>query len=86
MRKISIMNKKIDGLNVLHLKSIQCHSQIMRIRHRLMEPLTNEDGLGIVEIALIIIIIIGLAFMFKEKVEVLLEELFGAMEYSEFME
>ena len=38
------------------------------MKERMMEELRKEDGLGTVEIAIIIIVLIGLALMFRTKI------------------
>lgn len=86
MRRIGNLYSINKVSKTVQEKGIQGHLQLNKLKDALLKPLSNEDGLGIVEIALIIIIIIGLAFMFKEEVEAMLEGLFDAMEYSEFVE
>lgn len=59
--------------------------RVKKIKDRALEPFVNEDGVGLVEIALIIIVIIGLAYVFKEQVNTLLENIFSNMDYSNLM-
>lgn len=37
----------------------------------------DEDGMGVVEIALIIIVLVGLAFLFKEQITKLVKDILG---------
>ncbi len=41
------------------------------------EKLKEEEGAGVIEVAVIILILIGLALIFKEKVTELLDSIFG---------
>ena len=45
----------------------------------------KEEGVGIVEIALIIVVLIGLALLFKEKITALLTQIFDSVNTSELM-
>jgi len=41
--------------------------------------LKEEEGMGVIEVVLIIIVLIGLAVTFKDKIEALANTLFGKM-------
>ena len=55
---------------------------MMEIKTTLRNQLADERGVGMVEIALIIIIIIGLAIIFRDQVNNLLEGIFDSIDYS----
>lgn len=41
-----------------------------------LEPLRNEDGIGTVEMILILVVLIGLVLIFKEKLSSLVGDIF----------
>lgn len=45
------------------------------MKERIIEALKTEDGLGTIEIAIIIIILIGLALLFREEITEVLEDM-----------
>ncbi|NDL66695.1 Flp1 family type IVb pilin [Anaerotalea alkaliphila] len=51
---------------------------------RLIKCLRNEEGMGVIEIALIIVVLIGLAFLFKEHINQLLASILGQMRVDQF--
>ena len=51
--------------------------EMMKIR--MAEALQDEKGMGTIEIAIIIIVLIGLALLFRTKIEAFLESIFGEM-------
>ena len=42
----------------------------------LKEFMTNETGVGVIELVLILVILIGLAIVFKKQINTLLENIF----------
>ena len=46
-------------------------------KERIMDGLRREEGLGTVEIAVIIIVLIGLALLFRTKIEAVLNTVFN---------
>lgn len=40
----------------------------------------NEDGLGVIEVVLILVVIIGLVIIFKKQITTLLESIFKEIE------
>lgn len=50
------------------------------LKERMMETLLDEQGLGTIEIAVIIIVLIGLALLFKGRITTLLNSLFDTMD------
>lgn len=41
--------------------------------------LREEDGMGTVEIILIIVVLVGLVLIFKDKIESIVDDLFGKL-------
>ena len=46
---------------------------------KLLEYLQNEDGMGTVEVILIIVVLIGLVIIFKSQITALVQSIFGAI-------
>ncbi len=46
---------------------------------KLREYLQNEDGMGTVEVILIIVVLIGLVIIFKSQITALVQSIFGAI-------
>ena len=46
---------------------------------KLLEYLQNEDGMGTVEVILIIVVLIGLVVIFKSQITALVQSIFGAI-------
>ena len=58
-------------------KKIIAMKNYLRMRNEgLKEFLREEDGVGVVEVILILVIIIGLVLIFKEQLNTLVESLF----------
>ncbi len=57
----------------LHKQLMQGEMMIKKGLGRLKE---DEEGMGMVEIALIIVVLIGLAFIFQDQIEALLTSIF----------
>lgn len=67
-------------MNVGSQKWYDANAKLWCGKERLMQEITNHlgnnRGLGIVEIALIIVVIVALAFMFKKQITGLLNDIF----------
>ena len=58
-------------------KKIIAMKNYLRMRNEgLKEFLREEDGVGVVEVILILVVIIGLVLIFKEQLNTLVESLF----------
>lgn len=64
------MNKVMKGLRQRLIQG-----EIM-VRNGLYQLKEEESGMGMVEIALIIVVLIGLAFIFQDQIESLLTSIF----------
>ena len=64
-----------------NVSMVRLYWKMKLLKERMLVPLQNEEGVGLVEIALIILVIIGLAMIFKEKVTDLLDEIFQNATY-----
>ena len=66
------------------VKSINMQSRFLVWKfHKIQEAreiLANNKGLGIVEIALIIVVIVALAFLFKEKITAVLNDILSKVD------
>ena len=61
--------KKMRNINLWAIKA--------RIRWmKMVDCLKNEDGIGTVEMILILVVLIGLVLIFKEKLTSLVEDIF----------
>ncbi len=50
------------------------------MREELRAFCTEEDGIGVIEIVLIMVVLIGLVIIFKKQITTLLEEIFKEIE------
>lgn len=50
---------------------------IFRVKSGVKEFLKNEDGAGVIELVLIIVVLIGFVFLFKDKIGSLLNTVFS---------
>lgn len=48
----------------------------MTMKHELQGFLREEDGVGVIELVLILVVLIGLVIIFKEQINKLLENIF----------
>ncbi len=48
----------------------------MKIRKAVREFLVEEDGVGVIEIVLILVVLIGLVIIFKKQINTLLDNIF----------
>lgn len=48
----------------------------MEIRQELKEFFYEEDGVGVIELVLVLVVLIGLVIVFKEQINKLLENIF----------
>lgn len=48
----------------------------MKMRQELQGFLREEDGVGVIELVLILVVLIGLVIIFKEQINKLLENIF----------
>lgn len=54
---------------------LYCKGKIMM--ERALEALRREEGMGTIEIAIIIIVLVGLALLFRKQIEASLQTLLG---------
>lgn len=48
----------------------------MKLRNEMKEFLMQEDGIGVIEVVLILVVLIGLVIIFKEQINKLLNAVF----------
>lgn len=48
----------------------------MKLRKEVKSFLVEEDGVGVIEIVLILVVLIGLVILFKKQITVLLDNIF----------
>ncbi len=48
----------------------------MNMKQELKEFIRQEDGVGVIEVVLILVVLIGLVIIFKEQITALLENIF----------
>lgn len=53
---------------------------MMWMKNKLIEGIRDESGMGVIEIAIIIIVLIAIALLFREKIWDLVQELTGQMD------
>ena len=63
-------------MNVLNLKILNGAIIMSRLRQSLRSYLKDEDGAGVIELVLILVVLIGLVLVFKDKIGVLLNNIF----------
>jgi len=51
----------------------------MWLRNNMIKAIKDEDGMGVIEIAIIILVLIAIGFLFKEKIMQLVNELLDKM-------
>ncbi len=52
----------------------------MNLRKEWMAFWKNEDGLGVIEVVLILVVVIGLVIIFKKQITTLLQSIFKEIE------
>ena len=50
--------------------------KIWRLKNRVREILTEKKGVGVVEVILILVVLIGLVFIFKSQLTSLVQDIF----------
>lgn len=48
----------------------------MKLKDEIIEFLLQEDGIGVIEVVLILVVLIGLVIIFKEQINKLLNSVF----------
>lgn len=48
----------------------------MKLKNEIIEFLLQEDGIGVIEVVLILVVLIGLVIIFKEQINKLLNSVF----------
>lgn len=64
---------------VVNVKRINPMNVVKRIKGSLTRFLKEEDGVGVVEVVLILVVLIGLIVIFKSKLTVLLNSIFSTI-------
>ena len=67
------MNKIIIFKNLVYLKSKQF---IEKLKNGFCDYLSDETGAGVIELVLILVVLIGLVIVFKDKIGNLLDGIF----------
>jgi len=67
----------LDGRQVWRQEEFRRKGELaMRLWKEWTEFLKNEDGIGVIEIVLILVVLIGLVLIFKKQITSLLESIF----------
>ena len=64
---------------VVNVKRTTPMNVVKRIKGSLTRFLKEEDGVGVVEVVLILVVLIGLIVIFKSKLTVLLNSIFSTI-------
>jgi Flp pilus assembly pilin Flp len=64
---------------VVNVKRTNSMNVVKRIKGSLTRFLKEEDGVGVVEVVLILVVLIGLIVIFKSKLTVLLNSIFSTI-------
>ncbi len=64
---------------VVNVKQTNPMSIVKRIKGSLPRFIKEEDGVGVVEVVLILVVLIGLIVIFKSKLTVLLNSIFSTI-------
>ncbi|WP_330363610.1 Flp1 family type IVb pilin [Butyrivibrio sp. LC3010] len=70
---------KLNISNKVTLMKAQARFLAGRAREKVEELLKDESGMGTVEVILIIVVLIGLVIIFKEKTDGLVKEIFNTI-------
>ena len=65
--------------SVVNVKQTNPMSIVKRIKGSLTRFIKEEDGVGVVEVVLILVVLIGLIVIFKSKLTVLLNSIFSTI-------
>ena len=68
-----------DAKGVVNVKRTNPMNVVKRIKGSLTRFLKEEDGVGVVEVVLILVVLIGLIVIFKSKLTVLLNSIFSTI-------
>lgn len=63
-------------MNVANLKMLNGEFVMSRLRQSIRTYLKDEEGAGVIELVLILVVLIGLVLVFKDKIGVLLNNIF----------
>lgn len=50
-----------------------------KIKNRILELINDESGMGVIEVILIIVVLVGLAFVFKNQISAIANGLYGSI-------
>ena len=64
---------------VVNVKRTNTMNVVKRIKGSLTRFIKEEDGVGVVEVVLILVVLIGLIVIFKSKLTVLLNSIFSTI-------
>ena len=64
---------------VVNVKRTNLMNVVKRIKGSLTRFIKEEDGVGVVEVVLILVVLIGLIVIFKSKLTVLLNSIFSTI-------
>ena len=64
---------------VVNVKRTNSMNIVKRIKGSLTRFIKEEDGVGVVEVVLILVVLIGLIVIFKSKLTVLLNSIFSTI-------
>ena len=60
------------------MRSLYCKMKVWQ--ESFVDKMKDETGAGVVEVAVIVVILIGLAMLFRDRINVVLNGLFDSME------
>ena len=63
-------------MNVANAKMLNGGFLMSKLRYSIRNYLKDEDGAGVIELVLILVVLIGLVLVFKDKIGVLLNNIF----------
>lgn len=50
-----------------------------KIKNKILNVLTDESGMGVVEVILIILVLVGLALVFKNQISTIANSIYGSI-------
>ncbi|WP_330376318.1 Flp1 family type IVb pilin [Butyrivibrio sp. AE3004] len=65
--------------NKVTLLGAQARYFAMRAKEKIKDLIRDEDGMGTVEVILIIVVLIGLVIIFKKEIDGLVKEIFNTI-------
>lgn len=74
-----MVHEYLGGIEMNKIKRKTGNRKNMRIKKRMSELLKDESGMGVVEVVLIILVLVGLALVFKNQITSIANGIYGSI-------